>query len=177
MCSACYCMCYAAPTEARARCSRAVSDARRRELAGSPGPRLNSPVHGVKRPLECLPSVHALSPSGLPLAPLPPMQARSLQGHHRPHASFHLHSRPSVQATEGTPIFVQQGEQQGPMLVLTPHAKLGRRIRCPLALHMPPRRRLTDGLRLTQCLCRTHLHVRLPRRPRRHRNAQLECPM
>ena len=102
---------------------------------------------------------------------------RSLHGHQRPHASFHLHSRPSVQATEGTPIFVQQGEQQGPMLVLTPHAKLGRRIRCPLALHMPPRRRLTDGLRLTQCLCRTHLHVRLPRRPRRHRNAQLECPM
>ena len=34
-------------------------------------------------------------------------------------------------ATEATPIFVQQGvEPQGPMLVLSPHAKLGRSIRC-----------------------------------------------
>lgn len=45
---------------------------------------------------------------------------------------------PHLQATEGTPIFVHQGEQQGPMLVLTPHAKLGRRIRCTLALHVTP---------------------------------------
>jgi len=39
-----------------------------------------------------------------------------------------------MQATEGTPIFVHQGEQQGPMLVLTPHAKLGRRISVSAAL-------------------------------------------
>ena len=33
-------------------------------------------------------------------------------------------------ANEGTPIFVHQGEQQqGPLLVLTAHARLGRRIR------------------------------------------------